>query len=394
MGRPANGARRASRYGRMAFVDRAVAEVNLAAIGHNVMRLKAAAPGAALMAVVKADGYGHGMIPAARAARTAGADYLGVALPTEAVEVRESGDGGPLMCWLYTPSQDLAECVERRVDLSASSLEMLDQVVAAARKSGQRARLHLKVDTGLGRGGAALPDWPALVAAAGSRQDTGVVEIVGIWSHLASADEPHSGVTEQQLAVFTDALAQAAAAGIEPPLRHLAASGGVFGFPATHFDLVRCGISVYGLTPGPVFGSSTSLGLIPAMRVTARVALVKHVSAGQGVSYGLRYRTRRATQLALIPVGYADGLPRSGSGRLPVAINGVRHTVAGTVAMDQVTVDVGDARVKPGDEVVLFGPGGRGEPTADEWAAACATINYEIVTRLGPRIPRRHLGGA
>lgn len=368
--------------------------MNLAAIGHNTMRLKSAAPGAALMAVVKADGYGHGMIPVARAARTAGAEYLGVALPSEAVAIRESGDGGPMLCWLYSPSQDLAECVERGVELSAASLEMLDQVVAAARKAGARARLHLKVDTGLGRNGAPMSQWPGLVAAALSRQDSGVVEIVGVWSHLASSDEPMSRVTEQQLAGFEQACEQAAAAGLQPRLRHLANSGGVFGFPQTHLDLVRCGISVYGLTPGPAVGSSAALGLIPAMRVSAQVALVKQVPAGQGVSYGLRYRTRRATQLALIPVGYADGLPRSGSGRLPVAINGVRFQVAGTIAMDQVVVDVGDLKVKPGDEVMLFGPGSRDEPTADEWAAACATINYEIVTRLGPRIPRRHLGGA
>lgn len=375
-------------------MEHALAEVNLAAIGHNVMRLKAAAPDAAFMAVVKAEAYGHGMIPVSRAARAAGADFLGVAHVSEAIALRESGDGGRVMCWLYPPDVDLAECVERGIDLSASSFEQLDQVVAAARKVGIPARLHLKVDSGLGRAGAAMADWPALITAAMSRQDAHLVEIVGIWSHLASADEPESGVTEQQVAAFQSALDQAAAAGLRPQFRHLASSGGVLRFPQTHFDLVRCGISVYGLTPGPALGSSRALGLIPAMKVTAPIVQVKRVPAGQGVSYGLRYRTRRSTQLALIPVGYAEGLPRSGSGRLPLMIHGMRFTVAGTIAMDQIVVDVGDLRVKPGDEAVLFGPGARNEPTVDDWAAASATINYEIVTRLGPRLRRRHLGGA
>ena len=375
-------------------MSRALAEINLAAIVNNVVTLKAAAPASQLMAVVKADGYGHGMIPAARAARSAGAEYLGVALPEEAVAVRESGDGGPLMCWLYAPSDDLAELVDRGVEVSVSSLENLSQVVEGARRTGGRARIHLKIDTGLGRNGATVANWGALLDAARVRQDSGVVEIVGIWSHLAAADELSSPVTDRQVVAFRDALDQAADVGVVPRLRHLANSAGTLRHPDTHFDLVRCGISVYGLTPGPAVGSSASLGLIPAMTVSCEVAMVKRVPGGQGVSYGHRYRTRRATQLALLPIGYADGVPRSGSGRLPLMLDGQRFTVAGTVAMDQVVVDVGEAKVRAGDRAVLFGSGSHGEPTADEWAAACGTINYEIVTRLGPRLARRHMGGA
>jgi len=373
---------------------RAMAEVNLAAIGSNVMRVKAAAPDARLLAVVKADGYGHGMIPAARVARATGADYLGVALPSEAIEVRESGDGGPLLCWLYTPDDDLTECVARDVELSVASPDTLEQVCEAGRHTRRRARIHLKVDTGLGRNGATIADWSRLIAAALARQDDGLVEIVGIWSHLACSDQPDSPVTARQVGVFRDALAQAEEGGLVPELRHLANSGGIFAHPDTHFDMVRCGIAIYGLTPGPAIGSSAALGLIPAMTVGTELALVKRVPGGQGVSYGHRYRTRRATRLALVPVGYADGVPRSGSSRIPVQINGQRFTVSGIIAMDQMVIDIGDTPAKPGDEVLLFGSGRHGEPTADDWAIACGTINYEIVTRIGPRIPRRHLGWA
>lgn len=375
-------------------MQRAMADINLAAIGSNVIRVRSAAPDALLLAVVKADGYGHGMVASARVARAAGADYLGVALPTEAIDVRESGDGGRLLCWLYTPTDDLTECIERDVDLSVSSVESLEQVCVAAQRSRRRARIHLKVDTGLGRNGAPPADWPHLVAGARGRQDDGLVEVTGIWSHLACSDEPDSPVTGRQVAVFREALELAHGGGLTPELRHLANSGGVFAHPDTHFDMVRCGISLYGLTPGPAVGTSAALGLIPAMTVTAELAAVKRVPGGHGVSYGHRYRTKRATQLALIPVGYGDGVPRSGSNRIPVQIGGQHFTVSGTIAMDHMVVDIGDTRAKPGDEVFLFGSGRDGEPTADDWAVAAGTINYEIVTRLGPRIPRRHLGGA
>ena len=347
-----------------------------------------------LMAVVKADASGHGVAAVAPAARAAGADWLGVALPAEAVALRAAGDRGRLMAWLFTPGDDLLEAVAADVDLSASAPWSVAAIAAAARQTGMTARLHLKIDTGLGRAGSSPADWPDLLAAAMAAQSAGQVEIVGIWSHLACADVPDLVVTAAQCAIFEEALAVAAAAGVRPEVRHIASSGAALLAPQAGYDMVRCGIAVYGLSPGTAMGSAAHLGLRPAMTVTAEVANSKRVPAGHGVSYGLRYRTAAETSLALIPVGYADGVPRTGSGALPISINGRRFTCSGTIAMDQFVVDVGDAEVVPGDRVLLFGTGEAGGPTADDWALACGTINYEIVTRLGSRIPRTYSGGS
>lgn len=371
--------------------SRAHARVDLSAVAHNVRRLREAAPDSHMMAVVKADGYGHGAEPVARAARAAGADWLGLALPSEAVSLRRAGIAGPMLAWLYAPGDDLVEPLNLDVDLSVSAPWAVSAVVDAARRSGRRARVHLKVDTGLGRGGAAPDQWGRLLDAALREERAGRLQIVGIWSHLACADEPESPVTGQQVDAFADALALAERHGVYPQVRHLANSAATLIWPSTHFDLVRCGISVYGLTPSTAMGTASELGLRPAMRVVARVALVKDVPRGQGVSYGLRYVTDSATRLALIPVGYADGVPRTAGGRLPVRVNGVDLTGVGTIAMDQFVLDVGDLEVHPGDEVVLFGDGTDG-PTAEQWGQACGTINYEIVTRLGPRVPRVYTG--
>jgi alanine racemase len=370
---------------------RAVATVDLQAIGSNLARLRTSAGQRQLMAVVKADAYGHGVAAVAPAARASGADWLGVALPSEALALRQAGDSGPLMAWLFVPGEDLAPAVGADVDLSASAPWAVAAIADAARRTGRRARLHLKVDTGLGRSGAAVLAWPDLVSAALEAERSGYVEVVGAWSHLACGDEPDLVVTRQQCEVFDDALRTARALGLEPQLRHIAASGATLLDPDAGYDMVRCGIAVYGLAPGPAMGTSAGLGLTPAMTVTAAVAGVKRVPKGQGVSYGLTYRTARAATLALVPVGYADGVPRQGSGVLPVQINGKRFTVAGRIAMDQFVVDVGDHAVAPGDAVVLFGADPEAGPTADDWAAACGTINYEIVTRLGARVPRRHV---
>ncbi len=374
-------------------MSRAQAVIDLEAIVLNLGLLRRAAPGALLMAVVKADAYGHGVARVAPAARAAGADWLGVALPSEAVALRAAGDSGRLMAWLFAPGDDLVEAVGTDVDLSASAVWSVEAVAAAARRTGRTARLHLKVDTGLGRAGATPALWSRVLDAALAAQAAGRVEIVGLWSHLASADEPDLVVTRLQCEAFEAALQAAAARGVDPEVRHIASSGATLLAPESHYDMVRCGISMYGLSPGTAMGSSADLGLRPAMAVAAEVAGVKRVPAGHGVSYGLRYRTAEPTALALIPVGYADGVPRAGSGRIPISINGQRFTVSGTIAMDQLVVDVGAADVDPGDQVLLFGTGEAGEPTADDWAQACGTINYEIVTRLGSRIPRSHLGG-
>jgi len=362
--------------------------VNLDAVRQNVDALRSWAPDTTFMSVVKADGYGHGMVEVAKACREAGSEYLGVALPSEAIGLRNADFTGPIFAWLFTPGDDLVECAERGVELSAASLGMLDQIAAAAKKSDTRVQVHLKADTGLGRNGCQPERWSELLAAAKRMEAADTVEIVGIWSHLACADDPSSDVTVEQVAAFELALGVAEELGIRPQFRHLANSAGVIEHPSTHYDLVRCGISVYGLSPGPELGTSADLGLIPAMTVSASVAMVKSVPADQGVSYGLRYRTSEPSNLALIPVGYADGLPRAGSGRLPLQVSGERFSVAGTIAMDQVVLDIGDTVVSAGDVVELFGTGSAGAPTADEWAQACGTINYEIVTRLGSRIPR------
>jgi alanine racemase len=373
-------------------VSRFVAEVDLDAVRGNVSRLVERAGGSAVMAVVKADGYGHGMLPCARAAVDAGASWLGVAFVEEALALRAGGLTAPVLAWLLGRDDDVAGAIDADVDLSASATWTLDDIAAAARRSGRVARVHLKVDTGLGRAGATTDDWPALVEAAAKLQAEGCVDVVGAWSHLAYADAPAHPTIARQRTLFAEAVDVAAAAGVQPQVRHLANSAATLALPDTHFDLVRPGIAVYGLSPGPEVGSAVSLGLRPAMTLRAQVALAKRVGPGQGVSYAHRYTTDRETTLALVPLGYADGIPRHATNVGPVAIGGRRYTVSGTVCMDQFVIDVGDAKVTAGDEVVLFGPGDRGEPTAEEWAAVVGTINYEIVSRIGTRVPRVYRG--
>lgn len=359
--------------------------VDLDAIRHNVRRLREAAPGAELMAVVKADGYGHGMVPVATAALAAGATWLGVCTLGEALALRAAGITAPVLAWLLAPGQPRHEAVTAGVDLSVACRAELDEVVAASRQAGAAARVHLKLDTGLARGGATTTDWPALVEAAGKAQADGAVEVVGVWSHLVHADAPQHPTTDAQLAAFQDGLITAERFGIRPRYRHLANSAATLTRPETHFDLVRPGIAVYGLSP--VAGQT--LGLRPAMTAQARVLLTKRVPAGQGVSYGHTYHTRRETTLAVVPVGYGDGVPRAASNAGPVALGGRIRRIAGRVCMDQIVVDCGDDPVAAGDLAVLFGPPATGAPTADDWAEAVGTINYEIVTRFGgPRVSR------
>ncbi|HET8684131.1 MAG TPA: alanine racemase [Micromonosporaceae bacterium] len=360
--------------------------VDLAAIRHNVRRLgTATAPGVEMMAVVKADGYGHGMLPCARAALDAGATWLGVCTLGEALELRSGGVTAPVLAWLLGPGQPLWEGVAAEVDLSAASVGLLGEVTAAARRVGRPARVHLKVDTGLARGGATPADWPALVEAAAKAEADGAVEVAGVWSHLVYADAPGHPTIDRQLAVFTESLAVAERLGVRPRYRHLANSAAVLTRPDTHFDLVRPGIAVYGLSPVP----GQAYGLRPAMTARARVMLAKRVPAGQGVSYGHAYHTTAPATLAVVPLGYADGVPRAASNAGPVLVGGRRRRVAGRVCMDQVVLDCGDDDVRAGDVAVLFGPGDDGEPTADDWAEVVGTINYEIVTRFGSaRVPR------
>lgn len=368
------------------------ARVDLTAIRHNVTLLREQSIGAGLMAVVKADGYGHGMVPAARAAVAAGASWLGVTLIDEAVTLRRAGLDVPILCWLYAPGERYDEAVAADVDLSAASVGQVAEIAGAARRVGRPVRLHLKADTGLGRSGATPADWPALVDAALRAQAEGVLTVVGLWSHFACADEPGHPSIAAQLRVFDDAIKLAEKAGVRPEVRHIANSAALLTLPEARYDLVRPGIAVYGLDPIPAYGHARRLGLRPAMTLIGRLVLVKRVAAGTGVSYGHRYTTSAETTLGLVPLGYADGIPRQGTNLLEVQAAGRRRRIAGTVCMDQFVIDVGDDQVRAGDEVILFGPGDDGEPTAQDWADTLGTISYEIVTRIGGRIPRTYGG--
>jgi alanine racemase len=268
----------------------------------------------------------------------------------------------------------------------------LDEIRRAAQAANTVARVHLKADTGLHRGGATAERWPDLVEAAAKAEASGEVKVVGIWSHLAHADAPDHPTVARQEALYADALDVAAQAGLQPDVRHLANSAATLTRPSAHYDLVRPGLAVYGLSPVPAQGGPDHYGLRPAMTVLARLALVKQAAQGSGVSYGHRYVTDKATTLALVPLGYADGIPRAATNTASVFIAGKQRRISGTVCMDQFVVDVDDDVVSPGDEVVLFGPGDNGEPTAQDWADALDTISYEIVTRLGPRLPRTYVG--
>jgi alanine racemase len=365
--------------------------INLDAIRDNVATLSASTR-AEVMAVVKGDGYGHGMIPSARAALSGGATWLGVCTLGEALEVRRNGITAPVLAWLLAPGLPLHEGVAADVDLNAASLGQLAELVTAARRANRPARAHLKLDTGLARGGATAADWPALLEAAAKAQADGEVEVVGIWSHFAYADAPGHESIDRQLAAFADGLALAERYGITPRYRHIANSAATLTRPDSHYDLVRAGIAVYGLSPLP---RDHPTALRPAMTARARVALTKRVPAGQGVSYGLTYVTQRETTLALVPLGYADGVPRHASNVGPVRLGGRIRTVAGRVCMDQIVLDCGDDPVAAGDVATLFGDGADGGPTATDWAEAVGTINYEIVTRFGStRVPRVYDGTA
>ncbi|WP_322780776.1 alanine racemase [Frankia sp. Cas4] len=365
--------------------------VDLDAVRESVATLVTRAGNAATMAVVKADGYGHGMLPCARAALEAGASWLGVAFISEALALRAAGFTVPVFAWLSTPGEPLTEAIAADVDLSVSAPWSLAEIAAAARLTGRTARVHLKADTGLNRAGATEAGWPSLCAASAARAADGLIDVVGVWSHFAFADSPGHPTVRAQIGYFRDAVAIAEKAGLRPRVRHLANSAATLISPDAHFDLVRPGISVYGLSPGPALGPPTALGLRPAMTLTARLALAKRVPAGGGVSYGHRYTTLDETTLALVPLGYADGVPRSAGNTAEVLLAGRRRRIAGTVCMDQFVLDVGDDPVQAGDQVILFGPGEHGEPTAADWADALGTINYEIVTRIGVRVPRVHL---
>ncbi|ATL29853.1 alanine racemase [Streptomyces formicae] len=364
------------------------AEIDLAALRANVRALRARARGAAFMAVVKADAYGHGMVPCARAAVDAGADWLGTATPQEALALRAAGLPGRIMCWLWTPGDPWREGVEADLDMSVSALWALREVTAAARDAGRTARVQLKADTGLGRNGCMPADWPELITEVLRAEAEGTVKVTGLWSHFACADEPGHPSIAAQLTVFREMVAYAEEQGVRPEVRHIANSPATLTLPETHFDLVRPGIAMYGVSPSPEIGTPQDFGLRPVMTVAASLAHVKRAPGGHGVSYGHHYTTPGDTTLGLVPAGYGDGIPRHASGAGPVLVGGKWRTAAGRIAMDQFVVDLGGDEPEVGSDAVLFGPGDRGEPTAEDWAQAAGTIAYEIVTRIGSRVPR------
>lgn len=361
------------------------ARIDTGAITANVRHLRRLTD-SEVIAVVKADGYGHGAVRSAVAALAGGASRLGVADVDEALALRRAGIDAPILAWLHEPGASFAEAARAGIELGVSSFDQLLQASAAA--SGDRAvGVHLKLETGLGRNGIAPEDALLIFAEAARLERIGKLRVIGLFSHLsnASADDDRAALRR-----FQDAVAAASAAGIAPPLRHIAATHAAIALPESRLGCVRVGVGIYGLSP---FADRTSadLGLQPAMTLTARVAAVRRVGAGQGVSYGYDYRAGRDTTLALIPLGYADGVPRQASGAGPVRVGGARVRVAGRIAMDQFVVDMGDHPVSVGDEAVLFGDPTLGSPAADDWADAAGTINYEIVTRIGPRVVRREV---
>ena len=409
-----------------AATSRAV--IDLEAVAHNGRRLAQVA-GVPWMAVVKADAYGHGLGPIALTALSVGASWLGVAQLAEALALRAlldeadvdrpagepSGQAPRILTWLLPvmdPARAAAEDSPLRaalaadLDLSVSTLPQLEALSAAARAQATTARLHLKVDTGMSRGGAMAEDLPALAAALRQAEDEGVVDVVGLWSHLSRADEPTSGSTEQHLERYRQAEQIVQEAGLRPSIHHLAATGGLLWHPEARMDLVRAGIGLYGLSPDPSVATSSELGLQPAMRLESALVQVKRIDAGQAVSYGGTWRAPTDRWVGLVPLGYSDGIPRAAGSTGPVGVDGIMSSIVGRVCMDQVVIDLGPARdetgallpapAQVGDTAVLWGaPDAVGQvavPTADEWAQACGTINYEIVTRLGARVPRCYVG--
>ena len=371
------------------------ADIDLGAISDNVAELGRRAGDAQVMAVIKGDAYGHGLLPVARSALAGGATYLAIAQLSEALDARAGGVTAPVLTWLYPPGADLAAAIRADLTLSAGAPWALTEIAAAAREVGVTARIHLKVDTGLGRGGAWREDLAGMLADAARLEAEGVLDVEGIFSHFAWADAPEHPTVRAQQETFVQIVADARRAGLRPRLRHLANSAATLTNPSAHYDMVRPGLAIYGLSPVPDIGGPTHFGLLEAMRVTARLTAVKDCPAGQGVSYGHQYTTSEATRLGLVPLGYADGIPRHAGNLGPMQVHGRRYTVAGRVCMDQLVLDLGpDSPARAGDEVVLIGRESAGEPTAQDWATAIDTINYEIVTRLGPRVPRRYLGGS
>jgi len=369
-------------------VPRPLAEsiIDHAAIVRNLARLRSTND-AKFMAVVKAGAFGHGAIETAHTVIAAGAEWLGVATIEEALELRQSGITAPILVWLIDPWCNLAAAIAADVTLSCANIQTLDAVTAIAARNGVTADVQLELDTGMARAGATGADWAGLCAAAAAAENGGTVRVTGVWSHFALASDPSPASIAQASTAFEHGVTVARSAGLTPNDVHLANSAATLAHPETALTMVRCGASLYGIET--VDGEDH--GLEAALRLITRVTQLRRVPAGTGVGYNHRYVTPRETTIALLPVGYADGVPRLLGGLAEVMIGGVRYPMVGAISMDQITVDVGDAPVALGDEVVLLGNAAVGEPDAAEWARLASTLSHEILTGLGNRISRRHV---
>lgn len=379
-------------------MSRAEIVVDLAAIRHNVtlIREHVRTP---VMTIVKADAYGHGMVEVAHAAKRAGAEWLGAATPDEAVTLRRSGLGGPILCWLSNEHDDFDDAVGHDIDLSSYSIAETEAIGDAGRRVDLLPRVQLKIDTGLSRGGVPRQLWAETCAHAAAGERDGRWRITGIWSHLASSDDPTDPANSVQEERFTAAVDQARAAGLEPEVTHLANSAAALLRPSSRFNLVRVGIATYGLDPAPDH-SAEVLGedwpLVPAMTVRAELVMAKGIAAGDAVSYNHTWTAEKPTVLGLVPIGYGEGISRRAGNTAEVLVNGARAPIRGRICMDQFMVETSRG-ASAGDEVLIFGPGTHGEPTAQDWARATGTISYEIVTQIGGRMDRVYVdstGGA
>jgi len=359
-------------------MNRAEARIDTGNLAFNIAHLKATSK-TNVMAVVKADAYGHGLLGVGLSAEKAGADWLGVALLEEAITLRTHGVRIPILAWLVSPGSDFKSAVDHDIDIAVASIAALREIAALPGKP----RIHIELDTGMTRGGF-LDEWQEFL-----QQDFSTVNVIGVFSHFARADEPNEKQNEDQFDRFNQMVADLAKMGINPPIKHLSNSAATLKNPSAHFNLVRTGISLYGLSPDvSSLGNSRDLSLKPVMQLRAKLHLVKQVPAGAAVGYGATAHTTQETKLGVVAMGYADGIPRIAK-NVGVFIDGKRAPVIGRISMDQFVVDLGaDSTAVSGDWVIVFGDGSKGEYTADDWGAASLSINYEIVTRIGPRVPR------
>ena len=369
-------------------MSRACVEVNLSAIAQNFKSIKSQTT-ADVLAVVKADAYGHGLIPVSKALEDAGVDWFGTALLEEAINLRKAGILKPIISWLTPLGEDFKSAIDLDIDLGIPSIDLLNEVIKAASLTGKAARIHLEIDTGMSRGGV-LSEWDQLIKSVLVGVNLKQLKVIGIWSHFARADEPDELMNQEQLSLFEEKVNQAKAAGIDAQFIHIANSAALFTNKSSHKNIIRSGIALFGLSPDiKTIGDSSSLGLKPAMKLKAKLNLVKDVKAGASVGYGGTVVIKSDTKLGVVALGYADGIPRNTNNLAGVFVDKKRAPIIGRVSMDQFVVDLGiTSTAKTGDEVIVFGDGSSGEYSVDEWAKAANTINYEIITRIGPRVPR------